>query len=145
MQRSRIYERHVGSGCRSVSLLFYLFTLNFTYTGEELLLVSVLGIFRSTIDLTEEVYRGNTIYKNSYCKSLLVLFIWLIAFSRCLQLFLCENPVAYNFKFFTKNFRAPYKESFVCQSPETLKTGYKLTEQYCYSIFKSVKQIILKF
>ena len=63
MQRSRIYERHVGSGCRSVSLLFYLFTLNFTYTGEELLLVSVLGIFRSTIDLTNEVYRGNTIKK----------------------------------------------------------------------------------
>ena len=43
----------------------------------------------------KEVYRmRNTIYKNSYCKSLIILFIWLIAFSRCSQLFLCGNPLA---------------------------------------------------
>ena len=47
-----------------------------------------------TVKYNKEVYRRNTIYKNSYCKSLIILFILLLAFFRCLQLLLCENPLA---------------------------------------------------
>ena len=42
---------------------------------------------------SKEVYRRTTVHKNSYCKTLIILFIWLIACSRCLQLFLRENPL----------------------------------------------------
>ena len=49
----------------------------------------------SPVFMIKEVYRRrNTIRKNSYCKSLIILFIWLIAFSTCSQLFLCGNPLA---------------------------------------------------
>ena len=38
-------------------------------------------------DIIREVYRRNTIYKISYYKSSIILFIWLISFFRCSQLF----------------------------------------------------------
>ena len=62
----------------------------------------------------KEVYRRNTIYKNSYCKGLIILFIWLIAFFRCSQLFLCENPLAQRHYFFLPKTFKSYKEKILC-------------------------------
>lgn len=54
----------------------------------------------------KEVYRGIPSTKKSYCKRLIVLFIWLIAFYRRLQLFYEKSHRHNSFKFFTKN--SPY-------------------------------------
>ena len=47
------------------------------------------------VEKTKQVYRRNTIDKSSYCKSLIILFIWLTAFSRCWQLLLCEKSILF--------------------------------------------------
>lgn len=47
------------------------------------------------------------------------------------------------FKFFTKNFRALYRKSNVSIFSEQFSIRQKLPEEYCYSIFKKVQQIIL--
>ena len=93
----------------------------------------------------KEVYRRNTIYKNSYFKSLILLFIWLIAFFSARNYFFVKINWHSGFNFFIKNFQALYRESFVPTSSETLKTGQNLTEQCYYSLFKNIQQIILKF
>ena len=88
----------------------------------------------------KKVFKRNNIYKSSYYKSVIDLFIWPIAFTRCSQLFVCVKLL-----FFAQNVRVAQRKSLVSAFPEPLKTGQKFTEQYCHSIFKKIKHITLKF
>ena len=66
----------------------------------------------------KEVYRRNTIYKNSYCKSLVILFIWLIAFFQMFTIIFMWKHTGIAALIFYQELSSP-KEKFLC--PNHLK------------------------
>ena len=85
-----------------------------TFTGKIMFAVDfkVVSQYEKHSDI-REVYRRDTIYKNVYCKSKIILFIWLIGFFRCSVIFMWKPTGIAALNFLPRTFKF-YKEKVLC-------------------------------